>query len=187
MFDGSLPEVDDLAALDDAALVDAAAGWARTENAACARKLAVMAELFARRTGLAAGERELWWVDPQAAVGAELGAAQNISAWLALAQAHRGVVLADRLPRIGALFEAGVISEMLVRAIEYRTALVTDEQAIARVDELLAAPVRAWGPLSARKLEHAIDAIVDQVDPGALRRSRKATCDRDVQFGSPSD
>src|ERR1700682_2555294 len=23
--------------------------------------------------------------------------------------------------------------------------------------------------------------------PGALRRSRKATCDRDVQFGSPSD
>ena len=46
MFDGSLPEVGDLAAL-----VDAAAGWARTENAACARKTAVMAELFARRTG----------------------------------------------------------------------------------------------------------------------------------------
>jgi hypothetical protein len=58
MFDGSLPEVADLAALDDAALVDAAAGWARTENAACARKTAVMAELFARRTGLPAGERE---------------------------------------------------------------------------------------------------------------------------------
>jgi hypothetical protein len=29
-----LPEVSDLAALDDVALVDAAAGWARTENAA---------------------------------------------------------------------------------------------------------------------------------------------------------
>jgi hypothetical protein len=187
MFDGSLPEVGDLAALDDAALIDAAAGWARTENAACARKTAVMAELFARRTGLPAGERELWWVDPQAAVGAELGASQNISAWMALAQAHRGVVLADRLPEIGALFEAGLISEMLVRAIEYRTALVTDEEAIARVDALLAAQVMAWGPLSARKTEHAIDAIVDQVDPGALRRSRKATCERDVQFGSPSD
>jgi hypothetical protein len=187
MFDCSLPEVGDLAALDDAALVDAAAGWARTENAACARKTAVMAELFARRTGLPAGERELWWVDPEAAVGAELGATQNISTWMALAQAHRGVVLADRLPTIGALFEAGLISEMLVRAIEYRTALVTDEEAIARLDELLAAQVMAWGPLSARKTEQAIDAIVDQVDPGALRRSRKATCDRDVQFGSPSD
>lgn len=47
-----LPEIDDLAALDDAALVDAAAGWAQTQNAACARKTAVMAELFTRRTGL---------------------------------------------------------------------------------------------------------------------------------------
>jgi hypothetical protein len=187
MFDGSLPEVDDLAALDDAALVDAAAGWSRTENAACARKTAVMAELFARRTGLPAEEREDWWVDPQAAVGAELGAAQNISAWMALAQAHRGLVLADRLPTIGALFDAGLISEMLVRAIEYRTALVTDAEAIARVDAVLAEQVMAWGPLSVRKLEQAIDAIVDQVDPGALRRSRKATCERDVQFGSPSD
>ena len=52
MFDGSLPEIGDLAALDDATLVDAAAGWSRTENAACARKTAVMAALFTRRTGL---------------------------------------------------------------------------------------------------------------------------------------
>ena len=141
MFDGLLPEVGDLSALDDAALVDAAAGWARTENAACARKLAVMAELFTRRTGLAAGEREDWWVDPEAAVGAELGACQHVSAWMALAQAHRGVVLADRLPRIAALFEAGLINEALVRAIEYRTLLVTDAEArslepkVVHVDE----------------------------------------------------
>ena len=65
-----MSEIADLVALDDASLVDAAAGcWSRTENAACARKLAIMAELFARRTGLPAGEREDWWVDPQAAVG----------------------------------------------------------------------------------------------------------------------
>ena len=60
MFDGSLPEVPIVCpSLDDAALVDAAAGWARTENAACARKLAVIAEQFARRTGLGAEERQL--------------------------------------------------------------------------------------------------------------------------------
>jgi uncharacterized protein DUF222 len=187
MFDGSLPEISELAALDDAALVDAAAGWARTENAACARKTAVMAALFARRTGLPAGERELWFVDPEAAVGAQLGASQNISTWMALAQAHRGVVLADRLPKVAALFEAGLISEVLVRTIEYRTALVTDEDTIARLDALLADHVRAWGPLSVRKTEQAIDTIVDQVDPGALRRSRKTSCQRDVTFGSPSD
>ena len=38
-----------------------------------------MAEIFARRTGLPAGERELRWVDPEAAVAAELAAAANIS------------------------------------------------------------------------------------------------------------
>ncbi len=68
MFDGLLPEIGDLTALDDAAIVDAAGGLVRAENAACARKLAVMAEIFARRTGLPAEDRELWWVDPQAAV-----------------------------------------------------------------------------------------------------------------------
>ena len=43
-----------------------------------------MAEIFTRRTGLPAGERELWWVDPEAAVATELAAAANISRGLAL-------------------------------------------------------------------------------------------------------
>ena len=34
MFDSSLPEIADLAALSDAELVDAAGGWVRVENAA---------------------------------------------------------------------------------------------------------------------------------------------------------
>jgi hypothetical protein len=160
MFDGCLPEVEELVALEDAALVDAVAGWARAENAACARKLAAVAELFARRTGLPAGEREMWWVDPQAAVGAELGAAQNISTWMALAQAHRGVVLAERLPKVAALFAAGLIGEAVVRTIEYRTALVVDPEAVAAVDRLLAEQVIGWGPLSLNKTERAIDVIV---------------------------
>jgi Domain of unknown function (DUF222) len=147
-----LPEIADLAAMDDASLVDAAAGRSRTENAACARKLAIMAELFARRTGLPAGEREDWWVGPQAAAGAELGAAQGISTWMALAQAHRGVVLADRFPKVAALFEAGVNSELLVRVIEYRTALITDPDAMAAVDELLADHASGC-PLSANKTD----------------------------------
>ena len=88
------------------------------------------------------------------------------------------MVLADRLPKVAALFEAGLISELLVRAIEYRTALITDPETIARVDESLADHVTSWGPLSANKTEQAIDTIVDRVDPGALRRSRKMSCQR---------
>ena len=65
-------------------------------------------------------------------MGAELAAAQNVSPGMALAQAHRGVVLADRLPKVAALFEAGRINEPLVRAIECRTDLVTDPEAMAQ-------------------------------------------------------
>src|SRR3981081_2995876 len=104
MFDGSLPEIDELATLDDAALIDAAGGWARVENAACARKQAGMAEVFRARTGLEPPEdRDWWWVDPDAAVPAELAAAQRTSQGLALHQTYRGVALADRLPKIAAL------------------------------------------------------------------------------------
>ena len=85
-----------------------------------------MAEIFARRTGLPAGDRELWWIDPEAAVAAELAAALNVTAGLALHQTHRGVALRDRLPNVAALFEAGVISEILVRAIVWRTYLIND-------------------------------------------------------------
>jgi hypothetical protein len=74
------------------------------------------AVLFARRTRLAARGREQCWVDPDAAVGAELGAAQHISTWMALAPAHHGAVLAERLPTVAVLFAAGLIGEAPVRA-----------------------------------------------------------------------
>ena len=187
MFDGWLPEIGDLAALNDAAVVDAAAGWARVEAAACARKQAAMAETFCRRTGLPADERELWWVDPEAAVVSELAAAQNISQGLALAQTHRGVALRDRLPKVAALFEAGLLNDLLVRTIVWRTYLINDTEAMAKVDADLADQVLAWGALSVKKTEQAIDALVEEHDPGALRRSRGSSQAREVQFGSPSD
>jgi len=187
MFDVSLPEAADLAVLSDAALVDAAGGWARAENAAGAHKLAVLAEIFTRRTTADAGERQLWWIDPDAAVAAELAAALNVSTGMALHQTHRGVALRDRLPAVAALFEAGRISDLLVRTIVWRTYLIDDETAMAAVDADLASRVTRWGALSVAKTEAAIDALVDEHDPGALRRSQTAACGETVQFGSRSD
>ncbi|WP_283613516.1 HNH endonuclease signature motif containing protein [Mycolicibacterium poriferae] len=187
MFDESLPEIPALGELSARELVDAARGWARAENAAGARKLAGMAELFARRTGLAAQDREDWWVDPDAAVAAELAAALDLTQGLALAQTHRGVALRDRLPRVAALFEAGLINDILVRAIVWRTYLIDDETAMGAVDAELAEVITGWGPLSAPKVERAIDAIVDRHDPGALRRSRESGSSRTVEFGGPKD
>ena len=188
MFDGSLPEIADLASLTDAELVDAAAGWARAENAAGARKLAVMAEIFTRRTGPAdKAERELWWLYPDAAVAAELAAALNVSTGMALHQTNRAVALRDRLPAVGALYEAGLISDVLVRAIVSRTYLIDDPDVLANVDAELAERVTRWGTLSQKKTVIAIDALVEQHDPGALRRTQQANAEETAQFGLPTD
>ncbi|WP_102144118.1 HNH endonuclease signature motif containing protein [Mycobacterium hubeiense] len=188
MFDCSSPNVVELAALDNAALVDLVRAFARAENAACARKQAVMAELFCRRTKCAsAQERHDWWIDPEWSVGAELGAAQGISQGLALGQAHRGVALRERLPKVAELFAAGEITDLLVRTIVYRTHLIENPEALAAVDALLADQVKRWGPLSQKKTEHAIDALIDQVDPGALRQTRRLDRQRWLEFGTPDD
>jgi hypothetical protein len=74
-----------------------------------------------------------------------------------------------------------------VRAIVWRTYLIEDPDAIANTDAALAEQVVAWGPLSTKKTEQAIDALVERFDPGALRRSHDSSQYRDVTFGSPSD
>ncbi|QHP86578.1 HNH endonuclease [Mycolicibacterium monacense DSM 44395] len=188
MFDGSLPGIGDFSALSDAELVAASAGWGRAENAAAARKLAAMAELFRRRTGCdTATDRHNWFVDPDANAVSELAAAHNITERLAMFQTHRAVALADRLPHVAALFTAGLITDLLVRAIVTRTALITDPTLMAAVDTDLAAQITSWGPQSEKKTFAAIDAIVETHDPGALRRVKDAENDRGLQFGFISD
>ena len=187
MFDTSVPDPADLAALSDAELIDAATATTRAENAVCARKLAVMAELFIRRTTLAPQDRLDWWVDPEAAVTAELAAAHHITQGLATHQAYRAVVLRDRLPKIGALFLQGLLSELLVRAIITRTGLITDPDLIAAVDADLATDILNWGPLPVKATDSQIDAIIDRHDPDAVRKSRDPETGRTVQFGNPGD
>ncbi|MBV5242084.1 HNH endonuclease [Mycolicibacterium sp. PAM1] len=187
MFDNLVPEPAALAGLSDAELVDAAGAAARAENAVCARKLAVMAELFTRRVDLAPEDRLNWWVDPDAAVAAEIAAAVTITQGLATHQTYRAVVLRDRLPKVGALFLAGLLSELLVRAIITRTDLITDPELIAAVDADLAADILRWGPQSAKKTEAAIDHIVERHDPDAVRQSRAGDLDRAIEIGNPGD
>ena len=74
-----------------------------------------------------------------------------------------------------------------MRTIVWRTYLIADEEAMAAVDWALADRVTGWGVLSVAKTEAAIDALVDEFDPAALRRSRESASSRTVEFGSPSD
>ena len=82
-----------------------------------------------------------------------------------MSQTHRGVALRDRLPTVAALFAAGVISDLLVRTIVWRTALVESPARWPPLDRRLAQRVTRWGALSAKKTEAAIDELVDEDRP----------------------
>lgn len=71
IFETLPPGPEALADVDEAALVDAAVGWARLEAAAAARRLAAIAELVARRAD-SSSERDRWACDPFDATAAEV-------------------------------------------------------------------------------------------------------------------
>ncbi|WP_457145164.1 DUF222 domain-containing protein [Mycobacterium sp. URHB0021] len=145
--------------------------WGRVENAACARKLAAMADGLARRWGAeGSAEREQWCLDNWDAVCAEIGAAFNVSLGVASHQLTLAWALRERLPRVGEVFTAGLISARLVHTIVYRTALITDPDARPKVDIEIAAQAVGWGPWSVARTERALDELVDRHDRQALRR-----------------
>jgi Domain of unknown function (DUF222) len=162
---------DELVAAASAPGGGAVGAWARVENAACARKLAAMADVLERRRGAdGSAEREQWCLDNWDAVCAEVGAVFNVSLGVASHQLILAWALRERLARVGEVFAAGLISFRLVNTIVYRTALILDPDARAKVDIEIAAQVTRWGPWSVARTERALDELVDRHDPQALRR-----------------
>ncbi|MGD1256287.1 DUF222 domain-containing protein [Mycobacterium seoulense] len=185
MFDSGLL-VDELARADDAELAAAIAEWARVEAVAAARRLAAIAELVHRRADGPTSAAH-WSCDNWDAMAAEVAAAQNISHAMASGQMYLAAALRSRLPRVGALFAEGMISARLAATIVWHTDLVKDPDTLQLVDTTLAEDARRFGPLSATKTAQAIDAVVDQYDPGALRRTRAAARSRDVVIDRSDD
>ena len=177
-------------------LVDAATGsrapaavgaWARVENAACARRLAAIADELERlRAAEGSAERELWCIDNWDAVAASVAAAQQVSLGVASHRLSVALELRD-LPRVAQVFAAGAISYRVVAAVIARTRLIRDRDARTKVDSALAARIGGWGPLSAAKTETEIDYWVDRYDPAALRRSEDHARGRYVDVHDPSD
>ncbi len=166
---------------DDAAVVRAIAESQAAESAAAARRLAAIAELTLRR--LAEDDHPQWACDGWDGAAAEVSAALGIRHGRASGQMDLGLALRERLPRVAALFWAGRVSLRVVSAIAWRAALVTDEEALASIDAVLADKAGTYEALSQYKLEKAIDVWVDRYDPGALRRARASIRNRDVTVG----
>jgi 23S rRNA G2069 N7-methylase RlmK/C1962 C5-methylase RlmI len=105
-----------LAAITDGASgADGVAAWARVENAACARRLAMTADMMeARRSADGSAEREQWCLDNWDAVAAEVAAAQKVSLGVASHQLMVAWALREQLPRVAEVFAAGQISYRMV-------------------------------------------------------------------------
>ncbi len=167
-----------------AALIDVMAESARAENAACARRLAAIAQLYNRRQVLGGDNqtRELWHVDPWEAVAAEVSAAQCITPAAAGALLYDAICLHERLPAVATAFATGVINYRTVKLIIARTLLALDPDALAAIDADVADGIVRWGPLSVYRMQLRVDEIVDRHDPEARRRADSQARGRHVEI-----
>ena len=95
--------------LEDAAVVDVLGAAARAENVACARRLAAMGELYARRCPEWDTDRARWAIDGFENVVAEIGAALGITRGRAGAQLDCAIALRDELPRVALADECDAV------------------------------------------------------------------------------
>jgi hypothetical protein len=174
MFEVELPDVESLRGLDDAGLVDAMRAAVRLESAAIARKFAAVAELYHRRLAEQdADERAQWCIDGWEQVAAEVAAAQGISRGRAAGQLRYGLVLAERLPKLGALFAAGEVDFRVISAVVFRTELMIDEDALVQLDRWLVRNAPRWSRSSYNKIVEVVDFWIQKLEPAAVRVARE--------------
>ena len=150
---------------------------ARTEAQAIGRRLGAISDLM-RLRHRQHGDRAHWVADPWDAIAAELAAALRISRALASSYMRDAEVMRDRLPKVGQCLAAGDINYAMFSVIAQRTALITDETALAAVDEQVALRAPRWPSLTRGRLAMRVDAIVLRVDRDAIRRTDKEVKDR---------
>ncbi|BBZ04718.1 hypothetical protein MCHIJ_41550 [Mycolicibacterium chitae] len=184
MFDGSLPEPGALRACPDAGLIDAICGWSTAAAAAEGRRLAAVAEFVTRRC---TDEHPDWACDDWDATAAEIAAALNISHGRATTLMNLAITLRERFPKVGALVLAGTITAHTAQLIADRTYLVFNPEAIATLDARIAEQAHTWGPLSDYKLIQSLDVLVDEIDPGAVRRAAGNARNRDITIADPDE
>ncbi|MGV0786384.1 HNH endonuclease signature motif containing protein [Mycolicibacterium sp. XJ2] len=158
---------------------------AREEAAAMGRRLALVAELYARRVTEHI-EAKMFLTDVAVVVAAEISPVQNISHARALSQVHAANTLRERLPRVAEVFRRGWIDYRVVATIMSRTENV-EPDIMPALDEALAARAEKWMKLSGPKLIDRVDMFVARFDPEAVRVPRRAEDNRhiNVEPGCP--
>jgi hypothetical protein len=166
--------------MDDAGVVDVITDAARARNAMCARELAAIGELYARRAPAADADRVNWAIDGHENVVAEVAAALGVSRGRAAGRLRYAIALRERLPRVAEVFARGAIDFRLMAVVVYRTELVEDPELIAKLDAAVARHAQSWMRLSALKAIERIDMWVARFDPAGLRVPSNRSEDRYV-------
>lgn len=168
------------------AMVDAITALHRAEATMVARKWAVIARLLAHHQEQAADQEKTWAYDEWSAVRDQVGPAMRLSPRRASGQMRLAEGLTTRLPKVAALLEAGSINTRVAETIVYRTELLLPSVQTT-VDAEIAAQAGGYTLLSEEALELALDAIIEEHDPDAVRRYRDAVKNCEVGFGKRDD
>jgi hypothetical protein len=134
-----------------AAAVNAITAATREENAAGARRLTAIGELYALRAPDDDVEKQYWVIDGFTGLVVEVAAALGVSRCRARAQVERAVTLRERLPKVAEIYARSLVDAVLVGMIVSRTDLIVDDDAARRVDAELAVKMVRWGRLSKPK------------------------------------
>lgn len=153
----------------DADVVDAIAAAAREQNVQCARELAAIGELYARRAPEGDTERDQWAIDGHANVVAEISAALRITRARASGHLRYAIALRERLPRLAEVFARGDVCFRVVATVISRVYLVQDPKILAELDQAIARRAPKWTRLSTAKLGERIDMWVVHADPAGVR------------------
>jgi hypothetical protein len=164
-----------------AAAVEAIGLAARAENAAGARRLAAIGQLYAVRAPDDDIDRLNWVIDGFSGLVTEIAVALGVSSKRARAQLNRAISLRERLPKVAEIYARGLIDAVMIAAIVSRMDLIIDDAVARQVDTRLAAKVIGWGRLSKPKMEQRIDAVIAAADPAGVHGPRPPTDGRYVE------
>ena len=166
-----------------AALIDRISEAGRSESQAAARRLVAVGELFALRLR-DSGEQADWPMDTWEAVAAQVAAALRCSIAMGSSYVRYAMALRERLPEVGKLFQAGDIDYRSFQTVVFRTDLITDSEALARVDALLAMRLSRYPSLTRGRLAGEVDRAVARADRDAVRRAREVLRGRYVDVST---
>lgn len=174
--------------LNEPALLETMRSAQRSERVAVAHRLLAAGRLCQlRMADTDEVDRTQWCIDNWEAVAAEVGAELGISRSRASSQMNYGVELLERLPKLGAVFAAGEVDFRIIAIAVFRTALITDPDALVTMDSRLARMAPRWNTYSHARIADLVDWWVRDVDPAAVRVARNSDADRHIDIGPSRD